>query len=94
MHARRADPAAAGIQVRELGEGAGGGVVIKLRERDDLVVVVGSVGPVEVACVGAGPAIRVDVVEPRVVCFGEGLEEGAVGELVVVEAFVVEAVAV
>lgn len=93
MHGGGANSAARGIEVRQFGKGTSRSVSVELGQGLDLVLVVGSIGPVEVACIRAGTAGRVDIVDPRVTGLGQLLEDGPLGELVLGKSSVVQTVA-
>lgn len=94
VHGGGAHAAAGRVEVSELGKVALSGVVVEVRQGHDLVVVAGLVGPVEEAGIRASTTVGVDIVHPGVAGLGELLEERAVGQLVLVEALVVETVSV
>jgi hypothetical protein len=93
MHRVGADIAARRVDVGEFRQVASRGIRVEVGQGHDLVGVIARVGPVEVAGVWAGAALGVEVVDPRVVGLGELLENGALGEAVLAEGGIVEAVA-
>jgi hypothetical protein len=93
MHGSGADTAARGVEVSQFRQGTGRSVGVELGQGLDLVLVVGGIGPVEEACIGASTAGRVDVVDPRVTGLGQLLEDGPLGELVLAKRSVVQTVA-
>lgn len=72
--------AALGVNVSELRQGTGFGVLVKLGQRFNVCVVLpGFDGPVVEERVGE-EAGRIGVIDPGDVCLGELLEDGALGE--------------
>lgn len=82
MHGVGAGATAGWVEEAELGEGAGCGVGVEVLHWDGELIVAASEGPVEEPQVDhAGVSVCV-VVLPGVICFGELLEDSALGQAV------------
>lgn len=92
VHGSGANSTARGIEVRQFRKGTSRSIGVELGQRLDFVLVVGGIGPVEEARIGASTAGRVDVVDPRVTGLGQLLEDGPLGELVLAESSVIQTV--
>ena len=93
MHGGGTNTAAGGVQVRELGQSAVGGIDVELLHGDNLVLVAAGLGPGEPLGLRTGATSGVPVVDPGVVGLTQLLEDGALGEGVGTESGIVGAVA-
>lgn len=94
VHRVGADTAARGVDVAEFRQGTGCGIRVELFQGLDLVGVVGGVSPVVELGIGASATSRVPVVDPGVAGLGQLLEDGTLGEGVVVKGLIVGSVTI